>query len=141
MENKEPSDKVIIKYSSYTPAQKRATQKYRQNNKEKVNEQRKKYYQERKEKDPGFLEYKRTKAKEYYQRKKVQKEELKTPEEVIIEHVEEHKPDIQEILQEPIPEPVVQPTPTPSPTESTQPVVTLTSQLVHIYPVQMLPIV
>ena len=29
---------------------------------------------------------------------------------------------------EPIPEPVVQPTPTPSPTESTQPVVTLTSQ-------------
>jgi hypothetical protein len=73
MDNKEPDDKgdkVIIKYSSYTPAQKRATQKYRQNNKEKVNEQRKKYYQLRKEKDPEFLEYKRLKAKEYYQKRK-----------------------------------------------------------------------
>ena len=76
MENKTPEEKVIIKYSSYTPAQKRATQKYRQNNKEKVNEQRKKYYQARKEKDPDFLEYKRQKAKEYYQRKKNNKEQL-----------------------------------------------------------------
>ena len=76
MENKNPEEKVIIKYSSYTPAQKRATQKYRQNNKEKVNEQRKKYYQSRKEKDPDFLKYKREKAKEYYQRKKASKETL-----------------------------------------------------------------
>ena len=67
-------EKVLIKYSSYTPAQKRATQKYRQNNKEKVNEQRKKYYQERKEKDPDFLMYKREKAREYYQRKKAAKD-------------------------------------------------------------------
>jgi hypothetical protein len=58
-----------IKYSSYTEAQKRAIQKYRQNNKDKINEQRKKYYHERKDKDPSFLEYKRTKAKEYYRRK------------------------------------------------------------------------
>jgi len=65
-----PEEKVIIKYSSYTEAQKRATQKYRQNNKDKVNEQRKKYYKERKEKDPEFLKYKREKAKEYYQKKK-----------------------------------------------------------------------
>ena len=71
MEIKEPSETVVIKYSSYTPAQKKATQKYRENNKEKVNEQRKKYYQSRKEKDPKFLEYKRTKAKEYYMKKKL----------------------------------------------------------------------
>ena len=59
-----------VRYSSYTPAQKRATQKYRANNKEKVNEQRKAYYEARKEADPEFLAYKREKAKEYYQRKK-----------------------------------------------------------------------
>ena len=59
-----------VKYSSYTDAQKRATQKYRSNNKDKVNEQRKKYYQHRKEADPNFLEYKRQKAREYYQKKK-----------------------------------------------------------------------
>ena len=70
MENNNSEEKVIIKYSSYTEAQKRATQKYRQNNKDKVNEQRKKYYKERKEKDPEFLKYKREKAKEYYQKKK-----------------------------------------------------------------------
>lgn len=93
MENNN-EEKVIIKYSSYTPAQKRATQKYRQNNKEKVNEQRKKYYLSRKEKDPEFLEYKRQKAKEYYQRKKASKEPVvedvkPTPEpDLIIEHVE-----------------------------------------------------
>ena len=70
MENNNSEEKVIIKYSSYTEAQKRATQKYRQNNKDKINEQRKKYYNERKEKDPDFLKYKREKAKEYYQKKK-----------------------------------------------------------------------
>ena len=64
---------VFIKYSSYTPAQKRATQKYRTQNKEKVNEQRKAYYKTRKESDPNFIIYKREKAKEYYQRKKMQK--------------------------------------------------------------------
>lgn len=58
---------------TYTEAQKRATKKYRENNKEKVNEQRKKYYQNRKAKDPTFLEYKRNKAKEYYQKKKANK--------------------------------------------------------------------
>ena len=64
----EESPKVI--YSSYTEAQKRATQKYREANKEKVNEQRKKYYEARKQKDPDFLQYKRDKAKEYYLKKK-----------------------------------------------------------------------
>jgi hypothetical protein len=69
----EPKREVIveIRYSSYTPAQKRATQKYRNDNKDKVNEQRKKYYQTRKESDPAFLEYKRAKAKEYYVKAKL----------------------------------------------------------------------
>lgn len=66
------TEKVIV-YSSYTPAQKKATKKYRTENKEKVNEQRKKYYKERVEKDPKFLDYKREKAKEYYTRKKMSK--------------------------------------------------------------------
>lgn len=66
-------DIPTTKYSSYTPAQKRASQLYRQKNKAKINEQRKKYYQMRKEKDPQFLEYKRMKAKEYYEKKKLDK--------------------------------------------------------------------
>jgi hypothetical protein len=90
-------------YSSYTEAQKRATKKYRENNKDKVNEQRKKYYQNRKAKDPNFLIYKRQKAKEYYNKKKVNKvkeheiiKEVKEefiksePVELIIEKVVEH---------------------------------------------------
>lgn len=64
---------IQTKYSSYTPAQKRASQLYRQKNKDKINEQRKKYYQMRKSKDPQFLEYKRMKAKEYYEKKKLDK--------------------------------------------------------------------
>jgi len=89
-------DKEIVKvYSSYTPAQKRATQKYRVNNKDKVNEQRKKYYLARKEKDPNFLEYKRMKAKEYYRKKKLSK----------AEPVVEITP-VVEIIPEPVIEPV-----------------------------------
>jgi hypothetical protein len=65
-------------YSSYTEAQKRATKKYRENNKDKVNLQRKKYYEERKAKDPSFLEQKRNKAKLYYQKKKAEKALAKT---------------------------------------------------------------
>jgi len=89
------SDKeVIIKYSSYTPAQKRATQKYRSNNKDKVNEQRKKYYQERKAKDENFLEYKRQKAREYYQRKK----EANKPVEQVVEQVPEVIPEKETVI-------------------------------------------
>ena len=62
-----------IKYSSYTPAQKKASQQYRLKNKDKINAQRKRYYQKRKETDPNFLEYKRTKAREYYEKKKLDK--------------------------------------------------------------------
>lgn len=67
----EEQPKII--YSSYTEAQKRATAKYREANKEKVNAQRKKYYESRKEKDPDFLQYKRDKAREYYLKKKYSK--------------------------------------------------------------------
>ena len=56
--------------NSYTEAQKKATKKYRENNKDKVKAQRKTYYENRKAKDPNFLEYKRNKAKEYYVNKK-----------------------------------------------------------------------
>jgi len=66
----EPEQEPVKVYSSYTEAQKRATKKYRELNKEKVNAQRKKYYDERKAKDPEFLNYKREKAKEYYIKKK-----------------------------------------------------------------------
>ena len=89
----EPKRDVIveIRYSSYTPAQKRATQKYRNDNKDKVNEQRKKYYQTRKETDPAFLEYKRAKAKEYYTkaklRNKSEAEETPQPEVPVVEVV------------------------------------------------------
>jgi len=90
-------DKEIVKvYSSYTPAQKRATQKYRINNKDKVNEQRKKYYITRKEKDPEFLAYKRAKAKEYYQKKKG----ISKPDTVIVT-----VPVVEEII---IPEPIIE---------------------------------
>ena len=106
----EPDTETVKVYSSYTEAQKRATKKYRELNKEKVNAQRKKYYDERKAKDPNFLTYKREKAKEYYIRKKgiksdnqfevldevpemieeVKEEELK-PELVIITNPEEEE--------------------------------------------------
>lgn len=88
--------KTIIITSTYSESQKRATKKYRENNKEKVNEQRKQYYIKRKEKDPNFLLYKRTKAKEYYNKKKalkpiieeikeeIKEEEIKVP---IIEEI------------------------------------------------------
>jgi hypothetical protein len=61
-----------------------SNQKYRMANREKINEQRKKYYQTRKEADPKFLEYKRMKSKEYYERKKMKKAEAVSPE----KHVE-----------------------------------------------------
>lgn len=64
----EPTQAEVQK-PKYSDAQRRATKKYRENNKDKVNEQRKKYYLSRKEKDPQFLEYKRAKAKEYYKNK------------------------------------------------------------------------
>lgn len=66
--------KTIVITSTYSESQKRATQKYRDNNKDKVNQQRKQYYLNRKEKDPNFLVYKRNKAKLYYYKKKLLKQ-------------------------------------------------------------------
>ena len=107
----ETNKETIIKYSSYTQAQKRATQKYRENNKDKVNEQRKKYYQNRKDRDPEFLEYKRLKAKEYYQVKKHAKENKKLdevrPEPVIVEPIIEPIIEPEPVIVEPIIEPPV----------------------------------
>lgn len=84
-ENKE----IVKVYSTYTEAQKRATKKYRDNNKEKVNEQRKKYYINRKTKDPNFLLYKRNKAKEYYQKKKERQALLNKAVDVVINKANE----------------------------------------------------
>lgn len=98
-----PEKEIVVKYSSYTDAQKKATKKYRSNNRDKVNEQRKKYYIERKLNDPTFLEYKRTKAKEYYIRKKVIKDsEIDKKDEII----EEVKPS--EIIEVKVIEPIVE---------------------------------
>ena len=85
----EPESETVKVYSSYTEAQKRATKKYREQNKEKVNAQRKKYYDDRKAKDPNFLSYKREKAKEYYIKKKGNKSEDEGCEEVKEETKEE----------------------------------------------------
>ncbi len=95
-----------IKYSSYTPAQKKASQVYRLKNKDKINEQRKKYYQARKEADPAFLEYKRTKAKEYYDKKKLIKSGIVTdvPDVVEIPTEPELKPEVVEPVEEVKPE-------------------------------------
>lgn len=62
-----------VKYSSYTEAQKRATKKYRQSNKEKVNEQNKKYYSNKKDGDENFLLMKNLKGKLTYQVRKLNK--------------------------------------------------------------------
>lgn len=84
-------------------------QKYRIANREKINEQRKKYYQTRKEADPKFLEYKRMKSKEYYERKKMKKAEAVSPE----KHVEmgdNSDSDLSQSSVESKPEVVVEPT-------------------------------
>lgn len=99
MENTDNKENVIVKYSSYTEAQKKATQKYRNNNRDKVNEQRKKYYKERCESDPNFLEYKRLKAKEYYLRKKTKVDFIDEPE--VPAHVIEEV--VNMVVVEPIP--------------------------------------
>ena len=58
----------------YSDAQKRASEKYRMNNKDKLNTQRQCYYSKKKEEDPLYLEKKRQKSREYYLKKKNSKE-------------------------------------------------------------------
>jgi hypothetical protein len=95
-----------IIYSSYTESQKKATLKYREKNKDKVNEQRKIYYQQRKETDPDFLNYKRAKSREYYQRKKEAKLSKGENVELVEIKLTEEKP---LLIPEPQPEPEVLP--------------------------------
>jgi hypothetical protein len=90
-----------IIYSSYTEAQKRATAKYREANKEKVNAQRKKYYESRKEKDPEFLQYKRDKAKEYYLKKKSSKVDIIDDTNIELVKIDEPiEPEVEETIEE-----------------------------------------
>jgi hypothetical protein len=97
MDNHKSDEEVHKVYSSYTPAQKKATLKYREQNKEKINTQRKEYYKKKVSDDPAFLEYKRKKAKEYYDRKKLLKDKsplLVTPEPEPTPEVVEVKPEV-----------------------------------------------
>jgi hypothetical protein len=104
-----------------------------------VNEQRKKYYHDRVKNDPEFVEYKRQKAREYYQRKKQEKspspttvsdvkeestelpidviEQLVMKPEEVKEEINEDKPKAkrQRKAKEPKPEPVPEPEPIPEP--------------------------
>jgi len=70
------SQPIEIKYSSYTPAQRKASEQYRLKNKDKINAQRKLYYQQKKLADPVYALSKKYKAKEYYEMKKA-KETIK----------------------------------------------------------------
>jgi hypothetical protein len=65
------SQPIEIKYSSYTPAQRKASEQYRLKNKDKINAQRKLYYQQKKLADPIYALSKKYKAKEYYELKKM----------------------------------------------------------------------
>ena len=109
--------KPDVKYSSYTAAQKKASQLYRQKNKDKINEQRKKYYQTKKMNDPTFLEYKRIKAREYYEKKKLDK--VVKPE-VILEETKVEEPVVEpekpvEVLPELLKEAIAAPLPETAP--------------------------
>lgn len=66
-------DSPIIIYKTYTPAQKRAIDNYRSKNKDKIHTLNKKYYEKIKE-NPEFLESRRKYAREYYYRKKFNRE-------------------------------------------------------------------
>ena len=85
-----------------------SNQKYRIANREKINEQRKKYYQARKEADPKFLEYKRMKSKEYYERKKAKKVDIIPPEKQV-EMGDNSDSDLSQSSVESKPEVVVEP--------------------------------
>jgi hypothetical protein len=115
-ENLEPEKKI-------SEAQRKATKKYRDNNKEKVNNQRKEYYKNRITTDPEFVEYKRQKAKEYYHRKKALLKDKELVEEIppfplveelkIVEIVEQKQEEVEQIpVSEVVKCPVVEELPT-----------------------------
>ena len=76
MDNKQEDVKIITVYSSYTPAQKRASRKWNENNPEKVREMARNHYKRLME-DPEKIERRRAQAREYarkkYQEKKLEK--------------------------------------------------------------------
>ena len=71
MEEKEVEVKII--YSTYTPAVKECIKRYREKNKEKINQQTLENYH-KKMQDPEHKEKLRLKAKTRYQKKKEEKE-------------------------------------------------------------------
>jgi hypothetical protein len=76
MENQNDENKnIIFVYSSYTPSQKKAIYKYKQNpeKKEMIKKNRNENYLKKKE-DPRYVEKKRRQAREsYYRRKELKK--------------------------------------------------------------------
>jgi len=80
---------IVIIYSSYTAAQKRAIQKYREKPdiKQKINEKQKQYYLSKKEEDPDYMEKMRIKSRERYNKKKALKklQSLEEGENIVLE--------------------------------------------------------
>jgi len=72
-------EEEIIHKPIYSDAQKKASIKYKEKNKDKINEIRKAYYKKRSENDLNFVEHKRAKAREYYQKRKEQKNKTIAP--------------------------------------------------------------
>ena len=68
MEEKEPEVKII--YSTYTPAVKECIKRYRQKNKQKINQQTLENYH-KKMQDPEHKEKLRLQARARYQKKKI----------------------------------------------------------------------
>jgi hypothetical protein len=66
----ETKENTVYIYSSYTPAQRKAMQKYREVNKEELNKRQKQYYHAKKANDPDYMEKLRVQARERYYRKK-----------------------------------------------------------------------
>jgi hypothetical protein len=100
----------LVKTPSET--RKKASDKYRENNKEKVNEQRKEYYNKKKGEDPDFLEKKREKAREYYKKRK-EKQQQQSEIKEVVDNVEEEDIEIEvktpiHIMEEPEVKPVEQ---------------------------------
>jgi hypothetical protein len=73
MEEKEQEVKII--YSTYTPAVKECIKRYREKNKEKINQQTLENYH-KKMQDPEHKEKLRLQARARYQKKKEEKEKL-----------------------------------------------------------------
>lgn len=81
MENEEKKEVVIVKvFSSYTPAQKKANQKYRENNIDKVKEMSRAYMNKRRQSDPEFRQKAREYQQQYYLKKKAEEIRKRYPE-------------------------------------------------------------